>query len=307
MVILVGLLAAVSLGLGYVLQQRVAATAPLEEMLHFRLLFDLMRRPLWWGGIGAMVVGELLGGFALQLASVGMVEPLLSANLLFALLFANLLSHHRVCWQEIGGAALLCAALGVFIAVGNPHGTTAAPDLDDFRVYLAVGCVAGAILTLVAVGKTRALVGESVLLAVGAGILYGMQDASTRAALVVADHHGVPALLYYPWAWIVIGAAVVGILLSQSAFKAARLDYSLPPIAAAEPLTGIALGVTLLGDKLSVSTGALAAEAACIAAMIIGVALIGRSPSLAGHSPRALAGFLGRGISPARGEPAGPA
>lgn len=306
MVILVGLLAAVSLGLGYVLQQRVASTAPLDELLHFRLLFDLMRRPLWWAGICAMVVGELLGALALQLASVGMVEPLLSANLLFALLFANLLSHHRICWQEVGGAVLLSAALGVFITVGNPHGATVAPDLDNFLVYLAVGCVVGVVAVLVAVGKTRSLVGESVLLAIGAGILYGLQDAATRAALVVADHHGIAALLYYPWAFIVIGAAIIGILLSQSAFKAARLDYSLPPIAAAEPLTGIALGVTLLGDTVSVSVGALAAQAACVAAMIAGVALIARSPSLAGHAPRALAGLLGRGLSPVREGRAGP-
>ena len=68
---------------------------------------------------------------------------------------------------------------------------------------------------------------------------------------------------------------------TESAFKAARLDYSLPPIAAAEPIAGIALGLVLLGDTVSVSIPGLAAEAACIAAMIVGVIFIGRSKSLA--------------------------
>ena len=48
----VGIAAAVLLGLGYVLQQRVAATAPLSELMTVRLLLDLMHRRLWWGGIG---------------------------------------------------------------------------------------------------------------------------------------------------------------------------------------------------------------------------------------------------------------
>jgi hypothetical protein len=55
----------------------------------------------------------------------------------------------------------------------------------------------------------------------------------------------------------------------------------LPPIAAAEPIAGIALGIFLLGDTVSVSIPGLAAEAACIAAMIVGVIFIGRSKSLA--------------------------
>src|SRR5206468_652530 len=104
MVFFVGIGAALLLGLGYVLQQRVAATAPLADLLSFRLLLDLMRRPLWWAGIAAMVAGQLLGGLALNLASVDLVEPLLSANLLFALGFATVLSRRRVAWQEIGGA-----------------------------------------------------------------------------------------------------------------------------------------------------------------------------------------------------------
>jgi drug/metabolite transporter (DMT)-like permease len=280
MVFLVGIAAALSLGLGYVLQQRAASTAPISELLQFRLLLDLMHRPLWWAGIGAMVVGELLAGLALQLATVAVVEPLLSTNLLFALGFAAALSRVRVHWTEVSGAVLLSAALGVFIAVGNPH-SSPSPDPNNAVITIAVCAVIGAVAILVTLGKTRALVGESILLATGAGVLYGLQDASTRAALVIADHHGIAAMFVDPWIYIVIGAAVIGILLSQSAFKAARLDYSLPPIAAAEPVVGILLGVTLLGDVVSVSILGLAVESVCLVAMVAGVVLIGRSSNLA--------------------------
>ena len=129
----------------------------------------------------------------------------------------------------------------MFIAVGNPHDVPA-PEPDALTFVLAVASVLGAVGILVAIARTRGLLAESVLLATGAGLLYGLQDAGTRAALVVADRHGITAMLSNPWAYIVVGAAVLGLLLSQSAFKAARLDYSLPPIAAAEPLAGVLLG-----------------------------------------------------------------
>lgn len=190
MVFFVGIAAALSLGLGYVLQQRAAATAPLSEMLSFRLLLDLMHRPLWWAGIGAMVVGQLLAGLALHLASVALVEPLLSANLLFALAIAAAMSGQRIRWYEVAGALLLSASLGVFIAVGNPH-SSPAPAPNNAVITLAVCAVVGAVLLLVLIARGRELVGESVLLATGAGLLYGLQDAATRSALLIADHHGV--------------------------------------------------------------------------------------------------------------------
>lgn len=280
MVYVVGIAAALLLGLGYVLQQRVASTAPLSELLRFRLLLDLMHRPLWWAGIAAMAAGQLLAGIALTLATVAVVEPLLSTSLLFALAFAGMLSRHRIRWTELSGAVLLSAALGVFIAVGDPR-SSPAPDPNNAVITFAVLAVIGAVVVLVAVASRRDLVRESILLATAAGILYGLQDASTRAALVMADHQGIRTMLLNPWPYIVVGSAAVGILLSQNAFKAARLDYSLPPIAAAEPLVGIALGLSLLGDLVSVSIPGLAVESVCVVGMIAGVVMIGRSANLA--------------------------
>lgn len=280
MVFVVGVAAALCLGLGYVLQQRVAGQS-LESSGHaVRLLFDLIRRRAWWAGIGAMIIGQLLGGLALDLASVAVVEPLLSSSLLFAFLIAASLSKQRVRWHEILGALLVSAALGVFLAVGNPKAVDH-PSANRAIVVLAVCVVAAVVAVLAVIGGRRGLVMRSVLLATGAGLLYGLQDVSTRAALTGIDRHGIAPVFVHAWVYVVIGAAIVGIALSQSAFKAARLDFSLPPIAAAEPIAGIALGIALLGDTVSVSIPGLAAEAACLVAMIVGVIFIGRSKSLA--------------------------
>ena len=280
MVFFIGIAAAVCLGLGYVLQQRVAARSQESSGHAVRLLLDLMRQRAWWAGIVVRIMGQLLGGLALGLASVAVVEPLLSASLLFAFIIAASLSNQRVRWHEILGALLVSAALGVFLAVGDPLSSDH-PKANRAVVLLAIAVVAGVVAALVIVGIRRRLVVRSVLFATGAGLLYGLQDVSTRAASFYVGHGGIGQVFLHAWAYVVIGAAVVGIALSQGAFKAARLDFSLPPIAAAEPIAGIALGIVLLGDTVSVSIPGLAAEAACIVAMIVGVIFIGRSKSLA--------------------------
>lgn len=289
MVFLVGVLAAVALGAGWVLQQRMAASAEHTSPLSVRLLRTLVRRPTWWLGIAAMVVGQVLGAWALQLSSVTLVESILSTYLLFAFVFAAVTVHWRPRWQELTGAALLSAALGVFIAVGHPRPTRT--NVAWPAVLLAVVCVAAAVGLLVAGARRCGAIAEAVLLATAAGSLYGLQDASTRGVLLAVEHDGFAAALHESsWPYVIVGAAVVGIVLAQSAFRAARLDYSLPPAAAAEPLVGSAIGIALLGDRITLGPSDVAVECACVLAMVGGAVLIGRSPALGRelhlHHPR---------------------
>lgn len=290
MVFVVGVLAALSFGLGWVLQQRVAAHAALSELLSYRLVWHLMHHREWWLGIAAMICGQALGALALQLGPVALVEPLLSTNLLFAFLIAGALGRRRAQWREIGGALLLSAALGVFIAIGDPTGPKH-PTPAWGSGLIAVCVIGGLALLLVSVAKSKGmthLATEAMLLATAAGILYGLQDVSTQAALVSYDDHGLMFLINSPWAYIVIGSAASGILMSQSAFRAARLDFSLPPTAVAEPIVGILLSLFILDDTLSVGVGPLIAEALCLVAMVAGVVIIGRSELLGGYRTRHL-------------------
>ena len=109
MTIALGLAAAVLLGLGFVLQQRVARQAPPDDSLSWRLFADLIGKPLWLTGIVAMVSGQVLGALALGGGdgNVSLVEPLLTTNLLFALGLAWLVSDQQLTWRECAGAILL--------------------------------------------------------------------------------------------------------------------------------------------------------------------------------------------------------
>jgi drug/metabolite transporter (DMT)-like permease len=284
MIFAAGLVAAVSLGLGWVLQQRAAARAPQSELVSWRLLVHLTRVRDWRFGIAAMVCGQVLGAVALGMGAVALVEPLLSTNLLFAFVIAAAFARKRATRREIGGALLLSAALGVFIAVGDPHRVEHPSPPPIALAGLVLVVVVGSALVLVVVGRSaRNLVVEAILLATAAGLMYGLQDAATQQALETANRHGVAALGSSIWTYVVVASAMIGILLSQSAFASSRLDHSLAPTAVAEPITGVTLGVAVFGNTLSVSPGALAVEAICVIAMIAGTVEIVRSPTLKRH------------------------
>lgn len=276
MVYLVGLLAAASIGLGWVLQQRAAVRRSGGDPLSLRLILRLVRDRSWWLGIATMLAGNALWAYSLHLGTVSLVEPLLASSLVFAFLFAALLRRQAPPSAELAGALLVVLALAGFMATAQPHNARrVTPDL--LGTFVAAGAVAVLVAALVAVGRRLPFAAASAAFATGAGVLYGLQDVAARWALVRLDQHGIAALVASPGMYLVIGTALGGLLLSQSAFGAARLAHSLPSLTVTEPLVGIALGVALLGDKLTTSAQAVTIEALCLIALVCGVVLVGRS------------------------------
>ncbi|MFC4505469.1 MULTISPECIES: DMT family transporter [Streptomyces] len=270
--------AACCLGFGFVLQQSAAQKAPLGDFLSPRLLLDLMRVPSWLGGIALMVAGMVLGAIALGQGEVSLVEPLLATNLLFALALSRHRTKQPLGRQGWAGLALLAGGVSTFIVAGEPRGGNAVTD--PLRHWLIIGVMIGLALLLTAYAKRSRLSAAPVLLALAAGLLYGVQDALTRVSGQRFAAGGLGELLtsWQPYAVLALG--VTGLVLVQSAFETADLRMSLPALTAAQPLAGIVCGVGFLGDRLRADTGALAWEAAGLAAVVAGIVLLGLHPAM---------------------------
>jgi drug/metabolite transporter (DMT)-like permease len=296
--IALGLGAALWLGGGFVLQQHVAATLPWSDVLSPRLLLDLVRKPLWVAGIVVMVIGQLLGAAALGQGSLALVEPLLAANLLFALSVSALWRRHRLGGREWGGALLLIAGLAGFLLAANP-GDGSGGRVHWYGWVVAAASILVLVVFLVFLARRTDLAGEGTLLGTAAGVLFGLQDALTSRAVPMIGHG--PLGLLTSWKlYAVLGVALVGLVLGQSAFRAAPLTASLPGLTVAEPLTGIALGAVLFSEPLRLSAPAVLAEVAAFVAIAFGVVLLARSPLIASPAPvtdpHARPGVVGAGV-----------
>ncbi|MEU8341164.1 EamA-like transporter family protein [Actinomadura meyerae] len=273
----IAVVAAAFIGLGFVAQQHAAFREPLEEILHPRLLLDLVRSRLWLTGIASMIVGQIIFAFALNISDVSEVTPVLTVNLVFALFAAHVIYRERLGRNEWLGALLLTAGVALFLGIGVPHGG-ALPGVHSVRWLAGAG-----VLALVALcafgGLHRDLRVRAMLLACGAGLLYGLQDTLTRSVLLISDDGFARIFVnWQPYGVVFIGA--LGLLFAQSAFDAAPLRISLPATTAAEPLTGIALSIVIFGERVRLEVSDLALEAVGLAAMVGGIIVLGRSPYL---------------------------
>lgn len=275
-VYLLALGAALLFGAGSVAQQQVAFDAPPGKSLRPSLLWWLARQPLWLVGVATALVGNLLSGAALGLGSVALVQPLLVSRLLFALPLAAALAHQRLGRRDWVGVVATAGGLAAFLAVGRPSPGTQTPT-GGVPWLIAGAAVAGLALLLVRIARKRAPSLKAPMLGAGAGMLFGLQSGLTHVAVNAFFQRGIGALLMTWQTYAVAVSALCGTLLIQSAYEMAPLQSSYPAMSAVEPLSGIGLGVGVLGGTLTVGVVPVTTELVALVVMMGGTFLLASS------------------------------
>ncbi len=274
MYIAVTVIAAMLLGVGFVLQQHAASKLP-TQYLHLRLIAELLHQRIFVAGVVIMVIGQGLSAWGLGHLSLTVSEPLLATNLIFALLLAAPISGEIPRRTELAGAVLLCAGVGVLSASRSVRALS--ESFGSFSHWPAAGIIAGVAAALVVAGRNGPASLRATLTGAGSGLLLGISDALTRRSVEIIDGHGLATLLTTWPGYAVIGTAAIGLWLVESAFAAGPLHASLPAITGAEPLAGMTLGVLVFGDIVHITPWLLALQAAGLAAMVGGVILVARA------------------------------
>ncbi|NJC71182.1 DMT family transporter [Planosporangium thailandense] len=282
MVYAMAVCAAALIGIGTAIQQRAAARAPSGTELHWRLLGYLVHQRLWLSGIGVAVCGNVLAGIALGFGGVALVEPLTVTGLLFALPVAAAWSRYRIGRREWSGALAVVFGLIAFLLAGEPS-PGRRPDAPAWQWALAAAAIGTITASLVHLARRLRPQHEAAVLGLGAGMLFGLQAALTSTAMRRLFNHGLLALLVSWTPYALVAVAVVGMLLAQSAYKLAPLPVSYPPVAAAEPIAGIAIGIGVLEGSLRIAPLALAVEILALAVMTAGVYILAATRLVEAH------------------------
>jgi hypothetical protein len=242
------LAAALCYALSNVLQQHEAQQIADEESLKVGLLTKLIRRPRWLVGIGADVGGYVFEAAALGAGALVLVEPILATALVFSLLFGWALHGRRVSSAGWGAAGLLAASMSLFLYQVSPSGGDSVAPLGHWvRVAPAI---AAFIAICVAAAATQTGARRAALLSAGAGCAFGVSAVLTKAFV---HYLGQGPLAWVPH-WEPYGLAVSsigGLLLAQSAFQTGALAAAVGAEQVLQPLAGVLLGVTLLGENVS--------------------------------------------------------
>lgn len=276
---------AAGMGLASAAQAQATKEVPTHHTLNPQLLLSLARRPLWLVGIGATVVGLALQVVALGFGPLILVQPLLVTALPFAASFSAAMQRHRVDRVIVIGALTCVAGLAAFLLLARPSGnsdTLVGPGhLAPLAVALGVVMLAGLGVSIAVRGPLRVLG-----LAVATGVTYGVTAGLIK---VVAGQFRLGFAEPFEH-WTLYGVFVIGpigFLLSQNTFQQGKLiSPALAVITTVDPLVGVAIGLSWMGESAATSTPVLIGEVLSAVVIMAGIALLARrSADLVRHGP----------------------
>lgn len=276
--VLAALGAACTFGVGVALQHRQARQEAVSAPV--RLLAQLARRRLWLAGIGLAVAAYGLQGLALAFGPLALVAPVVATDLLFALPVAAAWERRKMRRQDWTGCALVAGSVTMFLAFAPPPaGHSDAPAEDWLLAFAVVALISAA---AVISGLHSRPAARAALLAIGAGVVFGLTAAVTLSMTRIVRTDGVAAVFghWQPWALLALGTA--GLLLSASAYQAGALRASLPIMDTLEPVSAVVIGTVVFGERLSSSPAGLALQLCAACAAVTGIVILGRSPLASG-------------------------
>ncbi len=288
MTILLALLSSALFGAGVALQQRPASEVPLELAARPGLLIRVAQQPVWVVGVVAEIGGFVLQIIALRHGSLVVVQPLLTTSLLFTIALAARWSESGVRAGEWLAVVGVVVGLALFLVVAHPsEESSGSADASDWIVTgLSIAAGVGLLLW---VGLRRSGRPRATALGLAAGLGDAMMAVLTKA-FAHSTENGVVAVVT---AWIpyaLVGAGLVAMLLTQTAYQAGLPKVSLPIITVADPLVSCGIGVALFGEALHLGGMRGPIVVACIALMaacliVLSRASVATSPEPVGSAP----------------------
>ncbi|WP_042374867.1 DMT family transporter [Streptacidiphilus neutrinimicus] len=276
---LLAVVAAMANGLASVLQRKEARERPESESLSWRLIWSLLHRPVWFGGIAALTAGFLLQATALSNGRISVVESLMVLDLPVALVLSSVLLGGRLRAREWWTAAAMAGGLaGLLLALSPSKGS-------DAGVPGAIWAAAvGANLLLVAAGVSWARLlpeGARKAAVLGATTSCGFGLTAALMAGATADASRSIGTVFTSWQLYAMVAVGTGSLfLMQSAVQAGSLLAAQPGLSLGDPVISILWGTLVFKETVR---GGLFIVAAVAAAAVVGAAVVvlARSPLLA--------------------------
>ena len=266
---------AASFGLASAVQQRATKEVPTTGTLDPRLLLELVRRPVWVLGIGTVIVGLSLQLVALAYGPLVLVQPLLVTGVLFGAVFSAVLAHRRVDHLVVVGSLGSVAGLSAFLVLARPTGGSTQLDQDGWALLpLAIALGVSVLVCLAAAGRYDGAVQVGAL-AAATGVFYGVTAGLMKVVTSQFRSGGLTEVFTHPVLYVVCAVGPMGFLLSQNTFQHGTLIApALAIITIVDPLVGVAIGVSWLGEQVSSSPVVLAGELIAVLVIIGSVALL---------------------------------
>ncbi len=283
-------LAACANAVSSVLQRKANKRVPQRENMSLRQIRNLLRQPVWFGGIAAITVGFLLQASALGEGQLSVVEPVLVLELPFTLIVASRVFRQRLGPREwLPTAAMTAGLAGLLYLLAPSEGKPA--GLPWYGWLAGVGgnlLLVGFLALWARRGSIRpsrekdpGQHGDSwraAVLAAAAGSTFGLTAALMKAMTRTLDG-GIGHLLADWPVYAMVASGALGMFLTQSAMNAGPLIAAQPGLTLSDPLISVLWGVMAFQEQVRQGWYILG-EVASAGIIVAGVIMLARSPLL---------------------------
>jgi drug/metabolite transporter (DMT)-like permease len=212
------------------------------------------------------------------------VQPLIVAELVFAVPLSARLYRLRLGRREWSGTLAVAAGLALALLSARPHGGD--PGAAGPLSWLpAVGAVAAVVCGALAAARVLSGPWRASATALAAGAVMGTQSV-LLAATVGRLRHGLPAALAAWQTYALVAASVGGLLLIQSAFQQGPLAATMTVLDVTEPVVAVAMGTLLFDETIRTGLPVSAVTLAGLALVAAGIAALDTSPVVAASHGR---------------------
>ncbi|MEZ3180914.1 DMT family transporter [Streptomyces pimonensis] len=289
--VLASLAAGLCFAVAGVLQQWAAGARPDTEALSLRLLTHLVRNRVWLCGIGLAVLAYGFQSLALAFGPLSLVQPLIVAELIFAVPLSARLYRMRLGRREWFGTLTVAIGLTLALVSARPHGGH--PEAPVSSWFFILGSVSAVVFAALSAARRLSGPWRASATALAAGAVMGTQ--SVLLAATVERLRDGPLAVVAAWqTYALVVASMGGLLLIQSAFQQGPLAASMTVIDATEPVVAVAVGTAVFSEVVSVGWPETAVTMTGLALVTAGVVSLNSSPLIAvlhGRPPRELPGL----------------
>lgn len=274
---LFAVLAAACNAFASVMQRHEAAGRPESESFRLALILSLVRRPLWWAGIGGVVGGAACQALALYWGELAVVQPILMVELPMTLLLASAVWRRRPTPRPMAGIFGISAGVALLLVAFNPSGGVERVAWANWLITLPA--TIGAVVLLVALGKPLRGAAGAALLGSAAAVSFALAAALMKDATGLLQK-GVAAIFESWQLYATCVAGLTALFLLQNAYQAGPLIAAQPAITVGDALVSLVFSVALFEERLRLGWWLLP-ELIGLAMILLGCLELSRSPLIA--------------------------
>ncbi|MEV7006929.1 DMT family transporter [Streptosporangium sp. NPDC051022] len=271
------LLCAASNATGSILQRREARNMPQNMAFRPALIWALLHRPAWLGGVAALIAGFVFQATALSFGALALVQPLLAVELPLTMIGVSLVFKVTVDRRSWLATAALTGGLALFLLTAAPSGNGRAV-ISAGQWALAGGVTVLAMAALIATARALPPAARAAVLGTAAGIGFAFTATFMRKSTVILRDD--PSALPTSWQlYAMVATGICSFFLLQNAYQSGPLIAAQPAITTSDPVASVLYGIMLFDEQLRSGVW-IVPELAGIALVLYGSVLLARSPAI---------------------------